>query len=84
MAVYCSRTSQVPFTCSFEEGDDEARSSIVCLRLLYLIMVCLFRWLDGSDALTDDRLAQGRSMRRRYVQVSPQRSPCVEEVPYFL
>jgi putative transposase len=28
-----------------KEGDDQARSSIVCLRLLYLIMVCLFRWL---------------------------------------
>jgi hypothetical protein len=29
----------------FEEDDDQARSSIVCLRLLYPIMVCLFRWL---------------------------------------
>ena len=43
--MYRSRTSQVPLTCSLEEADDQARSSIVCLRLLYLIMVCLFRWL---------------------------------------
>ena len=28
-----------------KEGDDQARSLIVCHRLLYLIMVCLFRWL---------------------------------------
>jgi hypothetical protein len=32
-------------TCCFVEGLDQARSAIVCLRLLYLIMVCLFRWL---------------------------------------
>lgn len=32
-------------TCSSEGDDDQARSSPVCLRLLYLIMVCLFRWL---------------------------------------
>jgi hypothetical protein len=41
--LYCSRTSQVPLTCS--QDDDQARSSIVCLGLSYLIMVCLFRWL---------------------------------------
>jgi hypothetical protein len=45
LGLYRSRTSQVPLTCSLEEDDDQARSSIVCLRLLYLIMVCLFRWL---------------------------------------
>jgi hypothetical protein len=32
-------------TCGLEQHGDQARSSIVCLRLLYLIMVCLFRWL---------------------------------------
>jgi hypothetical protein len=31
-------------TCSLAEDDDQARSSIVCRRLLYLIMVCLFGW----------------------------------------
>ncbi len=29
----------------FQEGADQARSTIVFVRLLYLIMVCVFRWL---------------------------------------
>jgi hypothetical protein len=32
-------------TCCFVDELDQARSAIVCLRLLYLIIVCLFRWL---------------------------------------
>jgi len=28
-----------------QEGADQARSAIVFVRLLYLIMVCVFRWL---------------------------------------
>jgi hypothetical protein len=32
-------------TCGFGDDDGQAQSAVVCLRLLYLIMVCLFRWL---------------------------------------
>jgi putative transposase len=28
-----------------QAGADQARSAIVCLQILYLIVVCLFRWL---------------------------------------
>ena len=35
----------VGLPAALQEGEEQARSTIVCLRLLYLIMVCLFRWL---------------------------------------
>jgi hypothetical protein len=35
----------VPLTCGFGDDEGQARSAVVCLQLLYLIMVCLFRWL---------------------------------------
>ena len=43
--MYRSTTSRVPLTCGFGDEEGQARSAVVCLRLLYLIMVCLFRWL---------------------------------------
>jgi len=32
-------------TCGFGNDEGQARSAVVCLRLLYQIMVCLFWWL---------------------------------------
>jgi hypothetical protein len=47
LSLYRSRTSQVPLTGSLEEDDDQARSSIVCLRLLYLIPA-LIAWIERT------------------------------------
>ena len=45
MPLYRSRTSRVGLTCVLGKDRGQARSSVVSFRLLYLIMVCLFRWL---------------------------------------
>jgi hypothetical protein len=44
-SLYRSTISRVPLTCGFGDDEGQTRSAVVCLRLLYLIMVCLFRWL---------------------------------------
>jgi transposase InsO family protein len=36
---------EYPLTCRFGNDEGQARSVVVCLRLLYQIMVCVFRWL---------------------------------------
>jgi hypothetical protein len=43
--LYRSRTSRVRLTYRLGKDQDQARSSVVWFRLLYLIVVCVFRWL---------------------------------------
>jgi hypothetical protein len=43
--LYRSRTSRVRLTYRLGKDQDQARSSVVWFRLLYLIVRCGFRWL---------------------------------------
>jgi hypothetical protein len=45
LGVPLQNLMSVGLPAALQEGEEQARSMIGCLRLPYLIMVCLFRWL---------------------------------------